>query len=73
MNVKFIIIYIIRITWVNHISGVWAYPILEVLNNFQRALFMGGCAVSILGFYFVGDALNKWRWGKNCQGFMDFA
>jgi len=63
-NLFFSISYLLWITWVNSVSGVWAYPILEVLNNVQRAMFMGGSGIIILGFYFLGDSLNKWRWGK---------
>jgi len=26
-------------------------------------VFFGGCCLSIVGFYFLGDKLNQWRWG----------
>ena len=53
-----------RVTWVASYTGVWAYPILEVLDNVSRAIFLGSCAGAMLGLYFVGEKFQKWRWGQ---------
>ncbi|CAL8143849.1 unnamed protein product [Orchesella dallaii] len=63
-NVAFSLTYLSWITWVFYVGGVWPYPILEVLNNAQRGVFFGTCCLSIIGFYFLGEKLNKWRWGS---------
>ncbi|XP_021947844.1 androgen-induced gene 1 protein isoform X2 [Folsomia candida] len=67
LTVSGICTYLLWICWVNHVSGVWAYPILQILNNYQRAAFMGGCAVAILACFFTGEFINKWRWGKGAH------
>jgi len=38
-----------------------------MLNNVQRGVFFGGCCLSIVGFYFLGDKLNQWRWGTPAE------
>jgi hypothetical protein len=58
-------IYLSWITWVYSQNGVWAYPILEILNNYQRGVFFGACCFSIVGFYFLGEKVCKWRWGSS--------
>ncbi|ODN01516.1 Androgen-induced protein [Orchesella cincta] len=63
-NLGFSLTYLAWITWVFSQNGVWAYPILEVLNNGQRGIFFGTCCLCIVGFYFLGEKLNQWRWGS---------
>jgi hypothetical protein len=48
-------------------SGVWPYPILDTLNNTQRAIFIGSSGLAIFGFYFLGEALYNWRWGGKSE------
>jgi len=37
------------------------------MNNTQRAIFFGGSGLAIFGFYFLGEALHKWRWGPKLE------
>jgi len=59
-----IFVYVAWIVWINQISDVWPYPVLSVLGTVGRAIFIGAAALVILMFYFLGEALNKWRWGS---------
>jgi len=67
-NVSFSATYLGWVTWVASYTGVWAYPILEVLDNVSRAIFLGSCAGAMLGLYFVGEKFQKWRWGAITEG-----
>jgi len=51
-SLGFTVTYLSWITWVYTQNGVWAYPILQILNNVQRGAFFGGCLLSIIGFYY---------------------
>jgi len=37
------------------------------LNKTQRAIFIGSSGLAIFGFYFLGEALYKWRWGSKIE------
>uniref|UniRef100_A0A8D2J0N9 Androgen-induced gene 1 protein n=1 Tax=Varanus komodoensis TaxID=61221 RepID=A0A8D2J0N9_VARKO len=59
-----IFIFVYRIFWVHHVGGIWAYPILGVLGPCEKAIFLI-CAVCVMiTFYFLGEQLTKWLWGK---------
>ena len=45
-------------------SGFWVYPVLEVLNWWQRIIFFLSLLFLQAGMYFVGETLNKAKWGK---------
>ncbi|CAG7784876.1 unnamed protein product [Allacma fusca] len=67
-NIFFSSTYLGWITWIAYDSGVWAYPILEVLDNVSRAAFLGASAGLLLGLYFVGEKIQRWRWGDKSVG-----
>lgn len=55
------------LAWVHVIflkSGFWVYPVLDVLNWWQRIIFFLSCLFLQASFYFVGETLNKAKWGK---------
>ncbi|XP_006024150.2 androgen-induced gene 1 protein-like [Alligator sinensis] len=56
--------YLTWIIWVNHASGIWVYPILEVLGRAGKALLFFTCYLEMVGFYFLGDKLTKLLWGE---------
>lgn len=64
-NLVFSSTYLGWITWVANYSGVWAYPILEVLNNGQRIAFLGASGGTLLGLYFVGEYIYRKRWAPS--------
>lgn len=53
--------------WVHVIfakSGAWVYPVLEILNWWQRIIFFLLCLSLQVGLYIVGETLNEAKWGK---------
>ncbi|XP_019365714.1 PREDICTED: androgen-induced gene 1 protein-like [Gavialis gangeticus] len=56
--------YLTWIIWVNHTSGIWVYPILEVLGRAGKALLFFTCYLEMVGFYFLGEKLTKLLWGE---------
>ena len=50
--------YLAVVLWVHAAGGVWAYPILGVLNWAGKALFSGVSIVVYVAFYRVGLALS---------------
>ncbi|XP_019403749.1 PREDICTED: androgen-induced gene 1 protein-like [Crocodylus porosus] len=56
--------YLTWIIWVNHASGIWVYPILEVLSRARKALLFFTCYLEMVGFYFLGEKLTKLLWGE---------
>jgi len=49
-------------------SGFWVYPVLEVLNWWQRIIFFLSCLFLQASMYFVGETLNNAKWGKTIIG-----
>lgn len=50
---------------VAHFYQFWTYPILEVLNWWQRSAFIVVCIAFISIYYFVGEALHGFVWRKS--------
>jgi len=61
-NLLFSSTYSSWLVWVKFYSDVWAYPVLDVLDSTQRIFFIGGSALLIFAFYFLGEGLTQWRW-----------
>lgn len=59
--------YLVWIHIVKHISDDWIYPILEVLPMPGRIAFFAGCIALAVGFYFLGDYLNKMVWAREIR------
>lgn len=58
----FMAVYLVWLHVVKHYSGVWVYPVLQVLDLPQRCVFFAvSIAVGAL-LYFVGELLNSWAW-----------
>lgn len=58
------------LTWVHIIyyaSGVWVYPILEVLNLPARIAFFAANFVFCTALYFVGEFLNNKVWARELK------
>ncbi|XP_053250366.1 androgen-induced gene 1 protein-like isoform X1 [Podarcis raffonei] len=60
----FAVVYLSWIMWVNHASGIWAYPVLGVLSPLGRAIFISISFLIMVIFYFVGEQLTKRLWAK---------
>lgn len=50
------------------IEGIWVYPIFAVLNNVQRAVFIGLAVLGLGAMYLIGDAFNQLVWGETRVG-----
>ncbi|XP_046395955.1 androgen-induced gene 1 protein-like [Ischnura elegans] len=50
-------------------SGMWVYPILNVLSWEQRGLFFAMSLVIVVGLYFVGEFLNSIIWKSELKQF----
>ena len=47
-----------------YVYQFWTYPILELLNIWQRTLFIVICTAVVSSFYFIGEFIHKMKWGK---------
>uniref|UniRef100_A0A8C3PFL9 Androgen-induced gene 1 protein-like n=1 Tax=Chrysemys picta bellii TaxID=8478 RepID=A0A8C3PFL9_CHRPI len=61
--------YLTWVLWVNYASGIWAYPILEVLGVPGKAVLFTISYLVMIGFYLLGEHLTKLLWGKQCREF----
>lgn len=57
-------VYLVWIHIVKHNSGVWVYPVLEVLNLPQRIGFFVAALLITQVLYFAGEFINKLVWRK---------
>ncbi|XP_021920926.1 androgen-induced gene 1 protein-like isoform X2 [Zootermopsis nevadensis] len=60
----FMVIYLIWVHVIFSKSGVWVYPVLDVLNWWQRIIFYLVSLSLQASLYIVGETLNKAKWGK---------
>lgn len=58
----FMVSYLVWIHIVRHYSGIWVYPVLEVLNLPQRIVFFAVCIAIGALQYIAGELLNNWFW-----------
>ncbi|XP_031355436.1 androgen-induced gene 1 protein-like isoform X1 [Photinus pyralis] len=58
----FMAIYLVWIHIIHAQSGVWVYPILEVLNFPLRLVFFGVAVCVGIFLYILGEKLNKMLW-----------
>ena len=53
--------YLMTVMYVNYQSGVWAYPILGVLDSTGLCLFLTGCILGYVGLFWVSATLGRTR------------
>jgi len=56
--------------WVHVIkykANIWVYPVLEVLNFYQRIIFFLLCLVFSVGLYVLGEFVNEQVWVKEIK------
>ncbi|PSN41207.1 hypothetical protein C0J52_04175 [Blattella germanica] len=49
------------------VSGSWVYPVLNVVNWWQRVIFFLFALCLVLGLYFIGELVNTIVWGEILQ------
>lgn len=65
--VIFMAAYLVWIHIIKQISGVWVYPVLDVLELPQRIVFFLVVLVFGLSFYFLGEFLNNKIWADELK------
>ena len=53
---------ICRMFWIAFHANLWVYPVFEVLDWTQRALFLVTCWLLMFACYFVGELLTSLLW-----------
>ena len=63
--VAFCLTYIGWIFYIAYVGGIWVYPVFEVLNQWQRVLFL--IVLSMFGtmLYLIGECCNNWVWKES--------
>lgn len=65
--VIFMAAYLVWIHIIRYASGVWVYPVLEVLDLPQRIVFFIVNLAFGLSFYYLGEFLNKHLWANELR------
>jgi len=59
---SFLLVYVLWILYIGVALDYWVYPVLNQLNWQLRAVFIIGCGVSAIAFYFVGQLTHNICW-----------
>ncbi|XP_029676434.1 androgen-dependent TFPI-regulating protein-like isoform X2 [Formica exsecta] len=62
--VGFMLVYLIWMHVIYYKSGIWVYPVMEVLTQPLRILFFAVLLMFCTILYFVGETLNNIVWGN---------
>ncbi|XP_070156245.1 androgen-induced gene 1 protein isoform X3 [Polyergus mexicanus] len=62
--VGFMLVYLIWMHVIYYKSGIWVYPVMEVLTQPLRILFFAVLLTFCTILYFVGETLNNIVWGN---------
>ncbi|KAM4771448.1 androgen-induced gene 1 protein isoform 2-T2 [Rhinophrynus dorsalis] len=54
--------YILWMCWIHHVTGVWAYPLLEYINPAAKIFFFLIVTTIINIYYILGEKLNSYIW-----------
>jgi hypothetical protein len=65
------LLYVCVLLLTKHFDDVWMYPVLEVLNVWQRGLLFSGATAFMVLLYLLGDGLNSIVWGKAAHSDME--
>jgi hypothetical protein len=59
--------YLVWLHIINYMAGIWVYPILEVLNFFQRIIFFAATLSFSVCLYLFGEFFNSLIWTKELK------
>lgn len=65
--VAFMAAYLVWIHIIKYVSGLWVYPVLEVLELPQRIVFFIVVLIFGLSFYFIGEYFNNKVWADELK------
>ncbi|XP_014782995.1 androgen-induced gene 1 protein [Octopus bimaculoides] len=60
-------IYVVWILFLAFAKGIWVYPILQILNNQQRFVFIALLWLFGISIYLVGDGFTCFMWRASAQ------
>lgn len=63
----FMAAYLVWIHVIKHVSGLWVYPVLDVLDFPQRIVFFIVILIFGLSFYFLGEYFNNKVWATELK------
>lgn len=61
-SLTFMLTYLVWLHIIKHYSGVWVYPVLDVLNLPQRIIFFSVSFVFSVSLYILGEKINNIMW-----------
>ncbi|KAL4218023.1 hypothetical protein ACF0H5_022761 [Mactra antiquata] len=56
--------YLLWILWVAYYADIWVYPILQVMESHQRAIFISIMMVFFVSIYILGESINRFLWRR---------
>lgn len=57
--------YVLWISWVHHVTGVWVYPLLDHFGPVSRLFFFSCTPLLLSVFYILGEILNSYIWEQH--------
>ncbi|XP_069462904.1 androgen-induced gene 1 protein [Ambystoma mexicanum] len=54
--------YILWVCWVNHVTGVWVYPLLDHISPGAKITFFLFVTIMMNIYYILGEVLNSYIW-----------
>ncbi|XP_053988525.1 androgen-dependent TFPI-regulating protein-like isoform X3 [Hylaeus volcanicus] len=60
----FLLAYLIWMHIIYYKSGIWVYPVMEVLSTPARIVFLSTMFLFSTMFYFMGETLDNFVWGN---------
>ncbi|KAH9496188.1 Androgen-induced protein 1 protein [Bulinus truncatus] len=57
--------YLVWILCIAYLDNFWVYPVLEVLESHQKAIFIFVCLMFFASQYILGESLTKFFWRKH--------
>ncbi|XP_076438077.1 androgen-induced gene 1 protein-like [Babylonia areolata] len=60
----FALIYLAWILWIAYAADLWVYPVLRLMQNWERAVFILFLLMFFISIYVLGEALTKFLWRK---------
>ncbi|XP_078503089.1 androgen-induced gene 1 protein [Lissotriton helveticus] len=58
----FSVAYILWMCWVNHVTGVWVYPLLDHISPGAKIIFFLFVTFIMNIYYIMGEVLNSYIW-----------
>ncbi|XP_076457137.1 androgen-induced gene 1 protein-like isoform X1 [Babylonia areolata] len=60
----FALVYLVWVLWIAWAADLWVYPVLHVMQNHERAIFISVLLVFFICLYLLGETLTKFLWRK---------